>query len=32
VPFRVNGVKVATTILRGKQKMIIYELKKREDD
>jgi hypothetical protein len=32
VPFRVNGVKVAAAILRGKQQMIIDELKEREDD
>jgi hypothetical protein len=32
VPFLVNVVKVAMTIIRGKQKMIIDELKEREDD
>jgi hypothetical protein len=31
VPFRVNGVKVAAAILRGKKQMIIDELKERED-
>jgi hypothetical protein len=31
VPFRVNGVKVAAAILRGKIQMIIDELKERED-
>jgi hypothetical protein len=32
VPFRIKGIKVAATILRGKQQMIIDELKEREDD
>jgi hypothetical protein len=31
VPFRVNEFKVATTILRGKQQVIIDELKERAD-
>jgi hypothetical protein len=30
VPFGVNGVKVAATILRGKTQMILDELKERE--